>query len=173
MVLFALLSQKSFDSTSMMSHVTIPYRYLVINNISKRNNINILVNAAVVYKFDVVFVNEKSIDLSIYENKYSNTQFIKINSLQELSTYLAERNVPLFGIEIMENARSVLDEPFNESIAIMPGHEGDGLSKTQKQACQSFVYIPQYGNGTASLNVYIATTIILHKYSLWSTKQVL
>ena len=100
----------------------------------------------------------------------NDNEILWFDSLDELGVFLNERNVPLVGIEIMDGAKSVLEEQFSESIAIMPGHEGDGLSKTQKKLCQSFVYIPQYGNGTASLNVFIATTIILHKYSLWSSR---
>ena len=34
--------------------------------------------------------------------------------------------------------------------------------------CDHFVYIPQSGRGTASLNVAIATSIILHHFSLWA-----
>ncbi len=34
--------------------------------------------------------------------------------------------------------------------------------------CDSFVYIPQYGMGTASLNVTVAASIILHQFALWA-----
>ena len=34
--------------------------------------------------------------------------------------------------------------------------------------CDSFVYIPQYGVGTASLNVAVAASIILHHYAVWA-----
>lgn len=41
------------------------------------------------------------------------------------------------------------------------------MSERQKAVCDSFVYISQYGGGTASLNVTVATSIILHRYSAW------
>lgn len=41
------------------------------------------------------------------------------------------------------------------------------MSDKQKSICDGFIYIPQYGTGTASLNVNVATGIILHQYSNW------
>lgn len=41
-----------------------------------------------------------------------------------------------------------------------------GLSEKQIRLCDSFVYIPQYGPGTASLNVAVATSIILHHFAM-------
>ena len=50
----------------------------------------------------------------------------------------------------------------------MPGNEGTGLSDRQKSVVDYFVYIPQYGHGTASLNVTVATTMVMHRYVCWS-----
>ena len=50
----------------------------------------------------------------------------------------------------------------------MLGNEGQGLSHRQCSACDSFVYIPQYGAGTASLNVVVAASIVLHRYATWA-----
>ena len=38
------------------------------------------------------------------------------------------------------------------------------MSDAQKGICDHFVYIPQYGNGTASLNVNVATALVLHNF---------
>lgn len=50
----------------------------------------------------------------------------------------------------------------------MLGNEGQGLSPRQMALCDSFVYIPQYGAGTASLNVAVACSIVLHHFALWA-----
>ena len=42
------------------------------------------------------------------------------------------------------------------------------MSDKQKSICDGFIYIPQYGTGTASLNVNVATGIVLHQFTLWS-----
>lgn len=41
------------------------------------------------------------------------------------------------------------------------------MSEQQKSCCDSFVYISQHGGGTASLNVTVAASIILHRYAGW------
>lgn len=37
-----------------------------------------------------------------------------------------------------------------------------------KQICDFFVYIPQYTNKTASLNVAVAGSIIFHHFAVWA-----
>lgn len=49
--------------------------------------------------------------------------------------------------------------------------QGQGLSGKQIALCDSFVYIPQYGDGTASLNVTVATSIVLQHFAVWAGYQ--
>ena len=49
--------------------------------------------------------------------------------------------------------------------AVLQGH---GLSEKQIAMCDAFVYIPQYGDGTASLNVTVATSIVLQHFAQWA-----
>jgi tRNA G18 (ribose-2'-O)-methylase SpoU len=142
-------------------------RYLVICNVSKKNNVKYLINAAAAYNFQPILVGCKKMDDLHVSAELS---FVYMDTLDEASEFLKERNIPLVGIEIMEGAQSIVDDPFTKPIAIMPGNEGTGMSKRQKEACGSFVYIPQYGSGTASLNVYVATTLVMHRYNLWDTR---
>ncbi|KAH7436574.1 hypothetical protein KP509_05G026400 [Ceratopteris richardii] len=46
--------------------------------------------------------------------------------------------------------------------------KGTGLSKKEMDICDSFVYIAQYGSGTASLNVTVAASIVLHHFAVWA-----
>ena len=43
--------------------------------------------------------------------------------------------------------------------------QGTGLSDKEMEICDSFVYIPQSGPGTASLNVTVAASIVLHQFA--------
>lgn len=43
--------------------------------------------------------------------------------------------------------------------------QGSGLSDKEMEICDSFVYIPQNGPGTASLNVTVAASIVLHQFA--------
>ncbi|GBG79361.1 hypothetical protein CBR_g29509 [Chara braunii] len=42
------------------------------------------------------------------------------------------------------------------------------LSRKQIEVCDFFVYIPQYGAGTASLNVTVAASIVLQHFAVWA-----
>lgn len=49
-----------------------------------------------------------------------------------------------------------------------PADQGQGLSEKQMRLCDGFVYIPQHGPGTASLNVTVAASIVLHQFAVWA-----
>mmetsp|Transcript_35107 Transcript_35107/g.35744 ORF Transcript_35107/g.35744 Transcript_35107/m.35744 type:complete len:161 (+) Transcript_35107:310-792(+) len=145
------------------------HKYLVINNISKESNIKALFITAYAHEFSLLIITNNFKDMEYYSTLgVSSTQF---TSLFECKNYLQSVGVILVGIEIMEDAKSILSFPFSSSIAFMPGNEGTGLSNKQKEFCDQFVYIPQYGSGTASLNVNVATAIVLHQYQQWSLKE--
>lgn len=46
--------------------------------------------------------------------------------------------------------------------------QGQGLSPRQVDLCDGTVYIPQHGVGTASLNVTVAASIVLHHFAIWA-----
>ncbi|XLR31831.1 hypothetical protein S83_059731, partial [Arachis hypogaea] len=46
--------------------------------------------------------------------------------------------------------------------------KGTGLSAKECEIYDFFVYIPQYGGGTASLNVTVAASIVLHHFGVWA-----
>lgn len=45
------------------------------------------------------------------------------------------------------------------------------MSQRQMRACDGFVYIAQFGTGTASLNVAVAGSVVMHRYALWQERQ--
>jgi tRNA G18 (ribose-2'-O)-methylase SpoU len=139
--------------------------YLIISNVSKKNNVKVLMHAAMTYNFTAILVGCKNLENELLIEE--DVKYISMDSLEQLHLFLKRKSIPLVGVEIVDGAQSVLENPFNTPIAFMPGNEGTGLSDRQKGICDSFVYIPQYGSGTASLNVYVATTIILHRYNAW------
>lgn len=42
------------------------------------------------------------------------------------------------------------------------------MNAAQVAICDAFVIIPQYGGGTASLNVTVAASIIMHSFAVWA-----
>lgn len=71
-------------------------------------------------------------------------------------------------MEIRDDAKPVNQHHFRKSTAFLLGNEGTGLSAKEYEICDFFVYIPQYGCGTASLNVTVAASIVLHHFGLWA-----
>ena len=127
-------------------------------------------------------VEEKNIESLHFPKKGNHEReteipFQSFENLRSCEKWLQERNIPIVGIEILEGATSVEDYEFSshEKLAIMLGNEGDGMSKTQLEICREsggFIYIPQYGKGTCSLNVAIAATIIMHRWHVIAEKKI-
>ena len=90
-----------------------------------------------------------------------------------------ERNISLIGVEIDANSQVLHDMdatppflPKHEDIAILMGNEGQGIHPRHLEACQGrMLRIPQYGSGTASLNVNVACSIVLYHLHQWKYQQ--
>eukprot|EP00568_Trieres_chinensis_P003248 CAMPEP_0183295652 /NCGR_PEP_ID=MMETSP0160_2-20130417/3535_1 /TAXON_ID=2839 ORGANISM="Odontella Sinensis, Strain Grunow 1884" /NCGR_SAMPLE_ID=MMETSP0160_2 /ASSEMBLY_ACC=CAM_ASM_000250 /LENGTH=104 /DNA_ID=CAMNT_0025457171 /DNA_START=268 /DNA_END=582 /DNA_ORIENTATION=+ len=76
--------------------------------------------------------------------------------------------VKIIGVEIEESASDLEDLPFTGDIALMMGNEGQGMNHKQMAMCDSFIKISQYGVGTASLNVNVAASIVMHRFHHWA-----
>ena len=68
----------------------------------------------------------------------------------------------------MPEAVPIHKHPFKGNTLFVLGNEGSGLNNNQIAICDHFVYIPQYTNKTASLNVAVAGSIIFHHFALWA-----
>ncbi|CAK4078610.1 unnamed protein product [Aphanomyces euteiches] len=159
-----------------------PRQYLIINNIQKRKNIqDMLLSATAFGVVEVFVVGQKllSFDQALnvedvlpdFEFPFPITRFA---TLVECRDHLKAMDPPvtIVGIEILHNAKSINDaDIFDGHTAIMAGNEGSGLSDPQIAICDRFAYIPQYGGGTASLNVTVATSIVLHSFATWANSQ--
>ena len=74
----------------------------------------------------------------------------------------------MLGVEIGARAKNVSARPFAQKTLLLLGNEGEGLSQVQMDACDELVFIPQYGRGTASLNVATAAAVVLHHFAEWA-----
>jgi len=99
--------------------------------------------------------------------------FERFDTLDDLKKRCDQLEIIIYALEIGETSAditSVLEEggvsPFNVSsgggVGIMPGNEGSGLSGRQRSISDQFIFVPQYGSGTASLNVAVATSLALY-----------
>ncbi len=103
---------------------------------------------------------------------HGSADYMELKHFEELREcrewLVGERGCTIFGVEIIEGARAIQEHPFTGNAAFIMGNEGTGLNKNQMAICDAFVYIPQHGKGTASLNVTVAGSIILHHFALWA-----
>mmetsp|Transcript_2038 Transcript_2038/g.2897 ORF Transcript_2038/g.2897 Transcript_2038/m.2897 type:complete len:110 (-) Transcript_2038:195-524(-) len=101
-------------------------------------------------------------------------KIIQFKKLAECVAYIRSvGKISIYGVEIDEKAIDVesTDDCFNSHIAFMMGNEGEGLNQKQRGISDRFVKICQYGSGTASLNVNVAASIVLHRFHEWSKSQ--
>ncbi|CAM9499816.1 unnamed protein product [Ectocarpus sp. 4 AP-2014] len=147
-----------------------PVLFLVIANISKRCNIRSLIAAAVAFRAEILIVGQPKFSVETHAPRGlpPGITFTRFSDLPSCRDYVHSRGGTLIGVEIGGGARNIDEEPFLGTCAFMPGNEGSGMSEQQKACCDSFVYISQHGGGTASLNVTVAASIVLHRYAGWS-----
>lgn len=161
-----------------------PTGYVILASIAKKSNIGPLIRTAVGLGFEVVVIASRRKHLSTFGAKGAelHARFHFFHTLKAAAAHLKAAGVAVIGIEITPDARPVQTFPFpargappgtpgSAGVAFLPGHETLGLNDDAKALCDSFVYVPQFGNGTASLNVHVATSICLFHYALhagWS-----
>lgn len=152
-------------------------RYFIVFNIAKKNNVVSLLLTAIQFNFVPIFIgSSKLVDSLTLNNQpltsiYNQDKVIIMDKISSLKIFLADKNIPLIGIEISNSARWLnANPPFTDSIALMPGNEGDGMSESLLAMCDGLVCIPQYGCGIESLNVCVAASIVLYEYFAWSAK---
>ena len=143
---------------------------IILNNIQKPKNIFNLMRSAQVFGVQRVYVvGQRTFDEVQMEETFG-IPCQRIDSLQACREHLLEQDpgMKIYGVEILEGAHAVTDYTFPKDHGgiFMFGNEGSGMSKPQMAICDEFLYIPQFGEGTASLNVTCAASIVLHHYSL-------
>jgi tRNA G18 (ribose-2'-O)-methylase SpoU len=159
-----------------------PNMYLVVTNISKRRNIQaLLLSAAAFGCKEVLVVGQKNMDFDCDGSNMPNAlrEHVRNGGLaiqrfahwNDCVAFLKERQIRLVGVEIHKDAQPIEHFFDNQNTAFLMGNEGSGLNDKQMNSCDAFVRIPQYGDGTASLNVYVAASIILQRYSHWQWHQ--
>ena len=165
-------------SSEVSTRLQLPNLYLVIVNITKQSNVRALLLTATAFGCQAVLVvgQEKNLlteNLPIpFQNqvKAGRIALLRFVKWVHCVDYLIEHNISLVGVEIDETALILDDDyfthrPFYQDTAILMGNEGQGIHPKHMQACDAICRIPQYGVGTASLNVNVAASLVLYRFS--------
>lgn len=148
-----------------------------MHNIGKRNNIGGIIRSACAFNISKVFYvgkqdsNCKKMkvmkDFMFFGNKgtLKKMDFHNFSSLKEAKEYFKENKIFVCGVEIGEGSQPIQSQPFKGNTAFFLGNEGTGLLPMHREICDHFVYIPQYTDKTASLNVGVAAGIVFHHFA--------
>ena len=181
---------RQHQDVSIKAHYS-PRTYLVIYNIQSKSNVKDLMNTAFAFGCVEVWLvgntkdEQKAKLMSKQFQEVLNDQQIKLvvfskwnDVLEHIKTF---SKMALVGVEIDEksfilNDRDVVP-PFAsseyEDLAILMGNEGLGIHPKHLEACEGrLIRIPQYGTGTASLNVNVACSIVLYHLHQWKYRMV-
>ena len=80
-----------------------------------------------------------------------------------LAAYLAEREVPLWGVDNLPGSLHLEDAALPPAVCFLFGQEGPGLSAAAREACAATFAIAQFGS-TRSINASIAAGIAMHSW---------
>ncbi|KAJ7548311.1 hypothetical protein O6H91_07G006700 [Diphasiastrum complanatum] len=139
---------------------------VVLYNVAKRHNLGMIARSSTAFGVsEMILIGRKDLNAFGSHGATSHLRFRHFHSLSEAHLYLKERNFDICGVEIVDGASAVHTHPFKRNTAFMLGNEGTGLSQKEMSICDYFVYIPQFGPGTASLNVSVAASIVLHHFA--------
>ncbi|KAJ4804871.1 tRNA (Guanosine(18)-2'-O)-methyltransferase [Rhynchospora pubera] len=146
---------------------------VIVHNVAKRHNVGTLARSATAFgAAEMVLVGRRDYNCFGSHGAACHLRFRHFPSLAQAREYLKEqRGADFCGVEIREDAHPLIPQqstPFRRSTAFLLGNEGTGLSPRECESCDFFVYIPQYGPGTASLNVTVAASIVLHHFAAWA-----
>ena len=167
-----------------MENMSKPKFYMLSHNIAKRKNIGSMIRSSVAFGIEKFFLVNKTEEqmkkskvLKQFKLSYGaqgtdgRVEYEIFTSLKEAKDYFKENNITVCGIEITEDSESVVNQPFRGDTVFIPGNEELGLLPQLKEICDHFVYVPQYSNKTASQNVTVATSIVLHHFGVWANYQ--
>lgn len=156
-----------------------PRMYLVVSGISKKPNVRSLLLTAAAFGCAGVFVvgqrqfdmtpegNDLPRQLHSYVGNEERMPITRFEKWQECILYLQSKGIQLVGVEIHKvavNIEEFVAQRPTHDVAFLMGNEGGGLNEKQLKSCDAFVMISQYGGGTASLNVSVAASIVLHRF---------
>lgn len=164
-----------------------PKLFILSFNISKKTNVGNLVRSAVAFgAHELIVVGTRAArnvtglhstayfagDTKIgYFGDKGTKRYLYVRHFPTLTAakeWMTSSGITVCGIEIGGESVDVVSKPFKGSTAFVLGNEGSGMSDAAKAICDHFVYIKHFGQGTASLNVTVAGSIVLHHFAEWA-----
>ncbi len=141
---------------------------LILDNLQDPGNLGTIIRSAVAFNIDTIIVSKDSVDfynvktLRASEGMVFNINIV-IRDLEEVIPELISKGYKVYTTNVEKGTNlDVIDIP--DKYAIVMGNEGNGVRDSISNLCNEAIYIPM-NNTCESLNVAIATSIILYEFS--------
>ena len=147
-----------------------PKCYVMIHNTCNKRNIgSILRTASALGVEEILFVgSKKSCQFFGAQGSQRRMKVTFFHHLPPAVAYLRSLGCLLCGVEITSAAKNLRTNPFYGPTCFILGNEGAGLSGQDRSVCDYFVYVPQCGDGIASLNVATAAGMVMYQFGSWA-----
>ena len=139
---------------------------IILDNVQDPGNLGTIIRSAVAFNFDTIVLSNDSVD--VYNSKVVRASQgllfnvnIQIGDLTEIIPKLKKDGYQIYGTKVT-NGNDVKSIAKNSLFAIIMGNEGNGMSDTVSELCDSFVYI-NMNDKCESLNVGVAASILMYE----------
>ncbi len=138
---------------------------LLIDGVQDPGNVGTIIRSAVAFNIDTIVLGNGTVD--VYNEKVLRASEGMINNINIVKGNLVDiiMNLKINGYEIIgtkvddgTDIKNIKSKKF----ALLVGNEGNGVSKELLDLCDIYAYI-KMNNKCESLNVGVATSIILHE----------
>ncbi len=143
-------------------------KILVLDDIQDPGNLGTIIRSSLAFGIDSIVLSPNTVDM--YNDKVlrsSEGMIFHINivrrDLFELIDKLKEDNYEILGTSV--SVGMYVDKvELNNKYALIMGNEGNGVHEELLDMCDNYLYIPM-NNKVESLNVAVATSIILYEFN--------
>ena len=154
----AVVKMKKQETIQQESAVT-----LVLDDINDPGNLGTIIRMCDWFGVKQIICSENTVD--IYNPKVVQStmgSLFRIHIIYaNLSTYLAKVTTPIYGAYM--DGKNVKDIKINQKVHLVMGNEANGISEKVEKYISKKVAIRNIGDNTESLNVAVATSILLHE----------
>lgn len=139
-------------------------RFLMLDKVSDPGNLGTIIRSAVAFNIDTLILSEDSCD--VYNDKTiraTEGALFRLNiirePLEEAINNLKQLSINIYGTDVVKG--DSIDTVNRENFCIIIGNEGSGISEKVKNKIDKYVHLNT--NNVESLNVAVATSIILYE----------
>lgn len=152
----AVFEQPKLDIPNELKHINI-----ALDNIQDPGNLGTIIRLADWFGVEHIFCNENTVDLynpKVVQASMGSISRVKVHYV-DLENFIQKTDIPIIGTFM--NGDNIYQTKFPENALLIMGNEANGISPEIEKLCTQKITIPQNGQGTESLNVAIASAIII------------